>query len=1070
MIAVNAAPGSSQPNAVPTMRRCALEEIGRNSVRPCTRPRTTASNHPMPVSTPRVGGNGRTAAWRRARKSRGGGLRALPRAALRAGDGLRPRSARAGRLAARGTTRARAQRPGRLAAGPGHDDLGPRHRRGRGRDAAHGVPRRRRHADRHRRRLLRRRQRADARPAARRRRPPLGPAGRHQGGGPDGTRADGARRLPRPPARGAGRLAGAAGCRPRRPVAAARVGRHDAAGGDPRRLRHGRRHRARPLHRGEQLHRLADRPGRDLAARLAGPHAAGEHPGGVLAAAARDRAGGRAGRRGARARRPGLVPARPRAAHRQVPAQHSGGVARRRRAVAGLHRRAALGHLRPDRRGGDHRRRGAGHQSAGGRAGLGARPARRRRPRGRRPLGRAAAGVPRRRRRPAAGGDPHGAGGRLGAAVRLPREAVGHVSAAPTPGGDPVFAAFCAAGLWPGLGKRAAAELAAAGITPPDDVTADRLLTLPRVGRQRAERLFSGFLAAAPTYEVVGLLVGAGLDAKLAAGVADALGPDAARRLRDDPWALVGLPGVTLTDADRLAIAILPGADRQDSRRGRAVVAHTLRTATRDGHTVLPAELVVAALRAEGITDPAAAIASAVESGDVLEHEPASDPESEEEPDPAHIPFSLARYGMAEEAVAENVARLAASAQRIADPASVRSVAKGLDKAQQAAGAQVLGAGVSLLTGGPGTGKSRTVAAIVKLLRAKGTEVALAAPTGRAAKRLEELTDHPAVTVHRLLGAQGTSGGFARNEEWPLDAEVVVVDEASMLDVELTTALLEACPDGTHLLLVGDPAQLPSIGPGHVLGDLIDSGVVPVTELTTLYRQAEGGAIARLATGVRGGRLPPVDSPEREVVVVPATGSAEAARRVVQLVTDSIPRALGIDPGSVQVVTPVHRGPAGTIELNRALKAQLNPGEGPVFGFDVGDRVVATANHLDLEPVGFANGEVGVVTGTGEGSLNVDFSSGPVTVTGNALPDLRHGWAITVHRAQGSEWPGVVVVLPPEAGGMLSRPLVYTALTRAQRHLSIVHASGAALARAVREVDVRPRRTRLAQLLRENAG
>jgi exodeoxyribonuclease V alpha subunit len=632
---------------------------------------------------------------------------------------------------------------------------------------------------------------------------------------------------------------------------------------------------------------------------------------------------------------------------------------------------------------------------------------------------------------------------------------------------DQVFAAFCAAGLWPGLGKRAAAELPGAGITTPDDVTADRLLKLPRVGRQRAERLFSSFLSAQPAYEVVGLLVNAGLAAKLAAGVADTLGHDAARRLRDDPWSLLALPGVSLADADRLAIAILPGADRQDSRRGRAIVAQTLRTATRDGHTVLPAELVVAALRAEGISDPAAAVAAAVESGDVLEHEPPFDPESEEEADPAHITLSLARYGMAEEAVAENVQRLMATAEPIADPVSVRSVSKGLDAAQAAAVGQVLTAGVSLLTGGPGTGKSRTVAAVVQLLRKKGAEVALAAPTGRAAKRLEELTDHPAGTVHRLLGAQGTTGGFARNEEWPLDADVVVVDEASMLDVELTAALLEACPDGTHLLLVGDPAQLPSIGPGHVLGDLIDSSAVPVTELTTLYRQAEGGAIARLATAVRGGELPPVDSPDREVVVVPATGSGEAARRVVQLVTDSIPRALGIQPSGVQVVTPVHRGPAGTLELNKALKAQLNPGDGTVFGFDVGDRVVATANHLDLEPIGFANGEVGVVTGTGDGSLTVDFSSGPVTVTGNALPDLRHGWAITVHRAQGSEWPGVVVVLPPEAGGMLSRPLVYTALTRAQQHLSIVHASGAALARAVREVDVRPRRTRLARLLAE---
>ena len=634
-------------------------------------------------------------------------------------------------------------------------------------------------------------------------------------------------------------------------------------------------------------------------------------------------------------------------------------------------------------------------------------------------------------------------------------------------GGDPVFAAFCAAGLWPGLGKRTAAELPAAGITAPDDVSADRLIKLPRVGRQRAERLFSSFLSAQPTYEVVELLVGAGLQAKLAAGVAESLGPDAARRLRDDPWALLSLTGVTLGDADRLAIAVLKGADRQDSRRGRAIVALTLRTATRDGHTVLPAALVVAALHAEGIADPAAAVVAAVESGDVLEHEPPEPEDPDTEPDPALRSLSLARYGMAEEAVAEGIARLAASAERIADPASVRSVAKGLDKAQAAAVAQVLESGVSLLTGGPGTGKSRTVAAVVKLLRAKGTDIALAAPTGRAAKRLEELTDHPAVTVHRLLGAQGMTGGFARNEEWPLDADVVVVDEASMLDVELTAALLEACPDGTHLLLVGDPAQLPSIGPGHVLGDLIDSGAVPVTELTTLYRQAEGGAIARLATAVRGGELPPVDSPDREVVIVPATGSAEAARRVVQLVTDSIPRALGIEPGAVQVVTPVHRGPAGTIELNKALKAVLNPGDGTVWGFDAGDRVVATANHLELEPIGFANGEVGVVTKTGDGSLDVTFASGPVTVTGKAMSDLRHGWAITVHRAQGSEWPGVVVVVPPEAGGMLSRPLIYTALTRAQQHLSIVHASGSALARAVREVDVRPRRTRLAALLAE---
>ena len=255
--------------------------------------------------------------------------------------------------------------------------------------------------------------------------------------------------------------------------------------------------------------------------------------------------------------------------------------------------------------------------------------------------------------------------------------------------------------------------------------------------------------------------------------------------------------------------------------------------------------------------------------------------------------------------------------------------------------------------------------------------------------------------MHRLLGAQGTTGGFARNEEWPLDADVVVVDEASMLDVELTAALLEACPDGTHLLLVGDPAQLPSIGPGHVLGDLIDSGVVPVTELTTLYRQAEGGAIARLATAVRGGELPPVDSPDREVVVVPATGSAEAARRVVQLVTDSIPRALGIDAGDGaggDAGAPragrhdrAEQGAQGRAQPRRRHGLRLRrrrPGGG--------DRQPPRARADRLRQ---RRGRASV-TETGDGSLDVAFTSGPVTVTGQGAvgPAARLG----DHRAPGA--------------------------------------------------------------------
>ncbi len=621
------------------------------------------------------------------------------------------------------------------------------------------------------------------------------------------------------------------------------------------------------------------------------------------------------------------------------------------------------------------------------------------------------------------------------------------------PGREAAFEQFCAAGLWPGLGRSLAAALAEAGLHSPADLSTGALGKLRGVGPARAERLMSSFEQAAPTYDVVEMLVPAGLPARLAGRAVETLGKMAAGILADDPWRLLELVEVPVVDADRLAVAAVSGVRRDDPRRGRALTAWALARAARDGHTALPAELVHSVLAGEQVPDPAAAVAAALETGRVLAHDEEG-------------LLGLERYAMAEEAVADGIARLLAGAEPVADAqAAAAAVAGDLDDDQRQAVEYALTSGVSLLTGGPGTGKSRTVAAVVSLAESRGRRVALAAPTGRAAKRLEELTDAPATTVHRLLGAQGMTGGFARGEAWPIDADMVVVDESSMLDAELAAALLDACAGGTHLLLVGDPAQLPSIGAGRILGDLLDADMLPTTELTTLYRQAEGGSIARLATAVRGGELPVVDDPTREVVVVPAGSAAEAAHRAVQLVTDAIPRAIGIATADIQVVTPVHRGPAGTVALNAALKARLNPGEGTVSGFDHGDRVVATANHLDLEPAGFANGEVGTVTEARDGTVTVGFPGGQVQVAGKALKDLRHGWAITVHRAQGSEWPAVVSVLPAEAGGLLSRPLVYTGFTRAQQHLSIVHACGAALVRAVRQVGARPRRTRLTGLL-----
>src|SRR5580693_5124536 len=706
------------------------------------------------------------------------------------------------------------------------------------------------------------------------------------------------------------------------------------------------------------------------------------------------------------------------------------------------------------------------------------------------------------------------------------------MSVATEAGGTPVpddlpdvFAEFCAAGLWPGLGRKLASQLAGAGITGPALVSADRLELIDGVSGERAGWLATSFAGARPCYETAQLLAACQVPARFAGPAVAMLGRTACDQLRQDPWRLLALPQIRPEQADWFARKLLrEQASPQDERRGRALVSYLLARAARDGHTAVPAGVIASALGRLRIEDPAAAVAAAVDEGGVLPFEAdpegvaeagAADSAEDEVPAEGEVPdedgldgagpggllLTLARYAMAEETVAEGLQRLTALAEPLdgadlgadadtaADPGPEAESAAdtvpdtSLDPTQQAAVAAVAAHGVSVLTGGPGTGKSRTVAAVVAMAAAQGLSVALAAPTGRAAKRLEELTGAPATTVHRLLGAQGGArasdpaagpGGppprgagepawvFSRNEEWPLDADLIVVDEASMLDAELAAALVEACPDGARLLLVGDPAQLPSIGPGRVLADIIDSGAVPVTELSRLYRQRDGGVIARLATAVRGGTLPPVDSPDREVVVLPARSSADAAHRVMQLVTDSIPRALGIPAADIQVITPVHKGPAGTIALNRALKERLNPGPGAHGGFDPGDRVVSVANHADA---GFANGEVGTVLARGDGGLQVAFAAAPVSVPDKFLSDLRHGWALTVHRAQGSEWPAVIAVFPQEAAGMLSRPLVYTALTRAQRHLSVVHGAGPALARAVSTVGEPPRVTRLAGLL-----
>ncbi len=386
---------------------------------------------------------------------------------------------------------------------------------------------------------------------------------------------------------------------------------------------------------------------------------------------------------------------------------------------------------------------------------------------------------------------------------------------------------------------------------------------------------------------------------------------------------------------------------------------------------------------------------------------------------------------------------------------------------------------VTVLTGGPGTGKSTTVRSIVTLARAKRAQVILAAPTGRAAKRLSELTDYPAKTIHRLLKLQ-PGGAAAFDENNPLDADLVVIDESSMLDVYLFNTLVRAVDPGCHLLLVGDADQLPSVGPGNVLGDLIASEVVPVVRLEAVFRQAEESAIVRNAHRINRGEMPQSGRQIREFAVVRVTDGPEsgdeASALIQELVKHRLPRAYDISPEQIQVLCPMNGGPAGTRRLNEALQETLNPlasghPEVRVSGhrFRAGDRLIALHNNYQLEVF---NGDMAVIRSIDQvdQSMKLALDDGRMLAVPFAqLDEFTHAFAISVHRAQGSEFRAVVIPVLMSNYVMLQRNLLYTAVTRA-RELVVLVAQSKAIAIAVRNDRISRRYTSLDARLREILG
>jgi exodeoxyribonuclease V alpha subunit len=392
---------------------------------------------------------------------------------------------------------------------------------------------------------------------------------------------------------------------------------------------------------------------------------------------------------------------------------------------------------------------------------------------------------------------------------------------------------------------------------------------------------------------------------------------------------------------------------------------------------------------------------------------------------------------------------------------------------QRTAVGTVLGAKVAVITGGPGVGKTTIIRSILNILKSKGITPLLAAPTGRAAKRMSESTGLEAKTIHRLLEFDPKEGGFLRGTNLSLDCDLLVLDEVSMVDVPLMSAVLKALPEHSALLLVGDVDQLPSVGPGQVLADLIASGCLPVARLTEIFRQAAESRIITTAHSINRGQLPDLTAPSEasDFYFIQAVDGEDAAAKIVKVVAERIPARFGLDPiREVQVLCPMNRGSAGARGLNLALQTTLHPprdGQPGVdrfgYSFRIGDKVMQMENNYDRDVF---NGDLGFISAIDieEAELLIDFDGRSVAYPFGELDEVTPAFATTIHKSQGSEYPAVVVPILTQHYTMLQRNLVYTGITRGKR-LVVLVGQKKALAMAVRNSRGRRRWSKLRELL-----
>ncbi len=627
---------------------------------------------------------------------------------------------------------------------------------------------------------------------------------------------------------------------------------------------------------------------------------------------------------------------------------------------------------------------------------------------------------------------------------------------------------YLGSGLIPGIGPAFAKRIVSAfGMDSLAmlDHEPDRLKLIPGMGERRIDEVKKAWSSQRAISNVMLLLQTHGASPALAARIYKHYGDRAASVVQEAPYRLaMDVRGIGFKTADRIAKSLGIAGDHPD--RVQAGVLHELGGLADQGHVMFEREALsdrAAAMLEVDVAHVGPAIDKLWASGLVVVEEKC---------------VYLARLHRAETALVEGLSRLLSRPGRVLT--GIASTIERFEKqtkvtlapAQRAAVQGAAENKLIVVTGGPGVGKTTIVRAILDVMKRAHLNVRLAAPTGRAAKRLHEATSHEATTLHRLLEFDPRAGGFQMNDQKPLEADVVIVDEASMIDVPLGAALLSALPDAARLVIVGDADQLPSVGPGALLRDIIDSGVVTTVRLNEIFRQAGESRIVQNAHRILAGEMPESadpESPRADFFVVSRREAEEAAQTVKELVTSRIPKRFGFDPArDVQVLTPMHRGPAGTTALNQLLQSALNPQgdslehHGQIFR--VRDKVLQLKNDYDREVY---NGDLGVVQRVSleDRRVTVRFDGRDVDYQDADLDVLTLAYATSIHKSQGSEYPAVVIPLLTSHFVMLSRNLVYTAVTRGKK-LCVLVADPRALKLALDQVTREERQTRLAERLR----